>query len=126
MIISIIEFAYKSSTPQRLEFALLRQEFHFSVSFSTRNQWDSTSLGVHPAGSSTPWEFHLLGVPLPWEFHSPGNSTALGVPLLWEFHCSESSTPLEFHSCGNSLMNPPVRVSQNSEPLTELSSTPCI
>ena len=70
----------------------------------------STSLRVPPPGSSTP-----LGVPLPWEFHSSGNSTALGVPLLWSF------TLLGVRPPGNSLGNPPVKVSQNSDPLTELS-----
>ena len=71
----------------------------------------STSLRVPPPGSSTP-----LGVPLSWEFHSSGNSTALGVPLLWSF------TLLGVQPPGNSLVNPPVKVSQNSDPLTELSS----
>ena len=71
----------------------------------------STSLRVPPPGSSTP-----LGVPFPWEFHSSGNSTALGVPLLWSF------TLLGVQPPGNSLVNPPVKFSQNSDPLTELSS----
>ena len=73
--------------------------------------WEFHTLGVPPPGSSTP-----LGVPLSWEFHSSGNSTALGVPLLWSF------TLLGVRPPGNSLVNPPVKVSQNSDPLTELSS----
>ena len=40
--------------------------------------------------------------------------------LLWSF------TLLGVQPPGNSLVNPPVKVSQNSDPLTELSSTPYI
>ena len=43
-----------------------------------------------------------------------------GPRFLWSF------TLLGVQPPGNSLVNPPVKVSQNSDPLTELSSTPCI
>ena len=85
-------------------------------------------MGVPP-----PWELHCPGAPLPWEFHSPGSSTPLGIPLPLEFHSSGNSTALRVpllwsftlvgvRPLGNSLVNPPVKVSQNSDPLTELSS----
>ena len=91
-----------------------------------------------------------------WEFPLTESSTSLRVPLLrlpatWtslastpcnlNFTCFDSRQ-LEFHllwvpltaqqfefallRAGNSLVNPPVKVSQNSDPLTELSSTTCI
>ena len=40
--------------------------------------------------------------------------------LIWNF------TLLGVQPPGNSLVNPPVKVSKNSDPLTELSSTSCI
>ena len=45
---------------------------------------------------------------------------------LWWVQTFQTMLKALQHTSGNSLVNPPVKFSQNSDPLTELSSTPCI
>ena len=61
------------------------------------------------------------------EFPEEWNSQESGTPRGWnsqsEIQLAERSfTLLGVRPPGNSLVNPPVKVSQNSDPLTELSS----
>ena len=63
---------------------------------------DDSQNSASAPGSCTAWEYL-------WEFHSSG------VPLLWEFAL-----------LGVYLVNPAVKVFQNSKPLTWLHSTPCM
>ena len=44
-----------------------------------------------------------------------GSSTPLAIPPLWVFHSSRLSVFWEFDLLGVFLMNPPVKVSQNSD-----------
>ena len=100
--ISIIEFAFESST-----YRTARRPFRSNL-----------RLAGLPSDS---FGFAALR-PLVPALHEGQEGVPLGVPLLWQFHRSGCSTPLDFHSSGSltswelvSVVNPPVKVSQNSD-----------